>query len=557
MTDDVSVFALLLRQRGRLLWNRLTRGPRRGRRLVGTLLAITVTSGFLILAGLNVGLVIDRLALTDRTAAVRLLPLLLTAAAALTFVTSLSSAFHHLFAAGDLELLMAAPVPRHSLFALKVLEIWRDSLHVILFEGAALYAFGHSLDLAPQYYVAAAAIGFVFTVCAGAAGAVSSLALARIRFGESILGVSRLLAILLFLPIGVLGVPALGLGRNRISVLLSQPTLGALTAELRNTPEPPTWAPTAWAAHVLMGDEFAALSLLLLAAMAAVIFTGSQLAFDALFQAGWERARFSSNPRTRWLPRLRVPTPTLSGGPTLVVLLKDWRTILRDPRWRTATVISLVALGLPAVALFTADPFARSGHSIRFWFGMLPVPYLAFLVGTQQGASTLAYEGRNLALLRAAPIRTASIVTAKVLGGLGLVLLVTWTTTLVLGLSRSGQPLELATALLVASWLALGATLAAVAGAALTADFEGDNPQRRVGCLGMLLTAGLSLFFCIANTGTIVWWVVRGMLRLPRPVVAVVPLLDLALPMLALTSIVAILVACRIGMQRIASWETS
>jgi hypothetical protein len=288
-----------------------------------------------------------------------------------------------------------------------------------------------------------------------------------------------------------------------------------------------------------------------------VIFAGSQLAFEALFQSGWERARFASNQRTRWLPRLRLPTPTLSGGPTLVVLIKDWRTIVRDPRWRTATIISLVALGLPAVALFTADPFPRSAHGIRFWFGMLPVPYLAFLVGTQQGASTLAYEGRNLALLRAAPIRIANIVTAKVLGGLGLVLLVTWTATLALGLSRGGQPLELATALLVASWLALGATLAAVAGAALTADFEGDNPQRRVGCLGTLLTAGLSLFFSIANTATIVWWVARGVLRLPRPLLVAVPAFDVVLPILALISVLAIVIASRFGMQRLATWEAS
>src|SRR5207237_318416 len=125
-----------------------------------------------------------------------------------------------------------------------------------------------------------------------------------------------------------------------------------------------------------------------------------------------------------------------------------------------------------------------SAHLTRFWFGMLPVPYLAYLFGSQQGASTLAYEGRNLALLRSAPVGMGRILVAKVLGGLVLVLLVTWAATIGLGLSHSGEPIEIVTALLGATWLALGGTFSAVAGAALTADFEGDNPQRRVGCLG-------------------------------------------------------------------------
>ena len=53
---------------------------------------------------------------------------------------------------------------------------------------------------------------------------------------------------------------------------------------------------------------------------------------------------------------------------------------------------------------------------------MLPVPYLAYLFGSQQGAATLAYEGRNIALLRAAPVSMGRILLAKALGGLVLVM---------------------------------------------------------------------------------------------------------------------------------------
>jgi hypothetical protein len=279
----------------------------------------------------------------------------------------------------------------------------------------------------------------------------------------------------------------------------------------------------------------------------------AQTTSGGLYQAGWERVRFST-PRPRNGPRARrrVHAP---GGPIFGLLEKDWYTLVRDPRWRTGALVSLLALGLPALVLFAGDPFARLPHTLRFWLGLLPVPYLAYLLGSQQGAATLAYEGRNIALLRAAPVGMGRIMLAKVLGGLTLVIVVTWAATLGLAIGHNGAPLEVGEALLAATWLAVGATLAAVAGAALTADFEGDNPSRRVGCLGTILTTMLSLFFFVSNTALLVWWVARGVLSIPRPLVAFLPLVDWGLPLLAMLAIGAIALAARLGMRRLSAWE--
>jgi hypothetical protein len=211
------VLGVLLRQRVRLFWNRLAKGPRRSGRLVGAGLAVVFSVGFVVVAGLNAGLLVDRVSRTDPLAAADALPVLLVGVTALTLVTSLSSAFHHLFMAGDLELLLAAPVRARSLMWLKVVEIWRDSLHVLLFQGAALFGFGQTLHMPIVYYPLALVTGIGLMLAASAVGAMLTLVLARIHFGESILGASRVLAILLFLPIGALGVPALGFGRGRIS----------------------------------------------------------------------------------------------------------------------------------------------------------------------------------------------------------------------------------------------------------------------------------------------------------------------------------------------------
>jgi hypothetical protein len=553
------MLALLLRQRARLFWNGLTKGVRRTRRLVGTGLAMVFTVGFVVLAGLNAGTLVERVARIDPVAAADSLPLLLLGVMAITLVTSLNSAFHHLFLAGDLELLLVAPVPMRSVFWLKVLEIWRDSLHVLLFQGAALFGFGRSLHLPLAYYGLAILVGVSLTLASTSIGAILTLALARVHFGISILGLSRVAAILLFLPIGVLGVPALGFGRNSFSLLLGQDNVRTATTVLRALGAPPVWSPATWAAHLLLGDEAALLSLGLLVAAGVGLFAAAQLVFEGLFQGGWERVRFAGPKRRQsaWVSR-RLPGTGVPAGPILGLLQKDWRTLLRDPRWRTGTLVSLVALGLPALMIvFAGDPFARSGHALRFWFSMVPVPYLAYLFGSQQGAATLAYEGRNLVLLRAAPIGMGRILLAKVLGGLILVMTVTWAATLALAFSHAGQPLEIVAALLAATWLALGATTAAVAGAALTADFEGDNPQRRVGWLGTIVITGLSIFFFLSNTSLVVWWVTRAALTVPPPLVVFLPIVDWGLPSLALASVGATVFASRMGMRRLATWEAS
>jgi hypothetical protein len=551
---------LLLRQRARLFWNGLTRGPRRVWRMFGALLGLILSIGFVVSAGLNTGQLVERVSRTDPQAATDALPVLLIAVSVLTLITSLSSAFHHLFLAGDLELLMVAPVPRWSLFGLKIVEIWRDSLHVLLFQGTALFGYGLALHMPPLYYGLALGVGLVLTLASSALAATLTLGLARVRFGDAVLGASRLMAMLLFLPLGVLAIPAIGFARGRFTPLIGQDNVETMATGLRSMGPPPAWAPTTWAAHLLLGDEAAVLSAASLVAAAVVVFSGANLAYASWFQPGWERVRFSA-PKLRSQARsgrsIRRTSLSLPGGAILGVLQKDWRTLLRDPRWRTGALFSLVALGLPAMALFAGDPFARGAHTMRFWFGMLPVPYLAYLFGSQQGGATLAYEGRNIAILRAAPVGMGRVVIAKVLGGLTLVIVATWAATLALGLSHGGEPLEMGMALLAGTWLAFGATLAAVAGAALTADFEGDNPQRRIGCLGTIVTSALSIFFFLTNAGLVAWWVARSSVSLPRPLVGLLPVVDLGLPVLALLAVGAIVMASRMGMRRLAGWEAS
>jgi hypothetical protein len=167
-------------------------------------------------------------------------------------------------------------------------------------------------------------------------------------------------------------------------------------------------------------------------------------------------------------------------------------------------LIGLAALGVPLLVLSAgSEAPARLSAEARFWVGLF-VPYMAYVAGSQHGAASLAYEGRNLAVLRSAPIGFTRLLLAKLAGSTVLVLGITWLATLVLAIRHGGTAGEIAAALVVASWLAVGGTTAGLVGAALTADFETDNPQRRVGCFGTLITSGLPAVFFVSNT-LLVW----------------------------------------------------
>jgi hypothetical protein len=109
----------------------------------------------------------------------------------------------------------------------------------------------------------------------------------------------------------------------------------------------------------------------------------------------------------------------------------------------------------------------------------------------------------------------------------------------------------------VATWLALGGTLSGLTGAALTADFETDNPQRRVGCLGTMLTTALAAAFFVTNTALVVWVLLRVLGGLPRPLLSVASILDWIVPALAVAAVGALVLAAQLGIRRLATWEAS
>ena len=120
-----------------------------------------------------------------------------------------------------------------------------------------------------------------------------------------------------------------------------------MTDQLRGLGEPPTWAPTTWAAHVLLADDQAWLSAGLLVATSAILSLGMQLAFAGLYQGGWERVRFSpaapSNAK-RWLNvGWRLPAPGLAHTPIGLIIQSFAFVLVLVAAWLTPAPLRLAA----------------------------------------------------------------------------------------------------------------------------------------------------------------------------------------------------------------------
>ena len=290
-----------------------------------------------------------------------------------------------------------------------------------------------------------------------------TLALARVRFGDSILGAEpRRWRILLFLPIGVLGRPALGFGRSRFSLLLGQGNVEPWPPSLREHRPAASLgaddlgrAPAARrrgrlaVAGAAGGDRAGALSSRR-SSPSTACFRPAGSGCASRTRAGarervWRSAATARGRATGWADR----RPAAEG-----LAHADARPALADRR-----------TGQPGGArpaghwsLFAGDPFARTAHGCAS--GSACCRCRTWRICSAVSTARRPWRTRAATSRCCAPRRSAwaRVLLAKVLGGLVLVMAVTWAATLALALSHGGEPLETGAALAAATWLALGAT---------------------------------------------------------------------------------------------------
>ena len=412
---------LLIGIRARQAWNRVVRGKRRSLRVLGTVVGTSFGIAFMAIVGFNTSLVVERVARVDADAARGALPALLIGTTLLALVTSMGVAFHPVHG-GDQELLMKAPGstarPGRAEGGRNVARATRrvpaDCGTDRLRAGAAPAA----------DHVLAVTVALTLTVVAATVGAGVTLLFSRVRFGASLLGISRLVTVLLLVPAGVLGIPALGGGRSRALPTLSPDDIQNVAATLRELGPPPAWAPTTWAMHVLLFDDSAPLS----ASTASRGRAGADAAQLGLW--AWIRRKLEhvTLPGAHGGSRFRFGRGGLPfAGPLVSMLQKDMRMLVRDHAGaQPADRIGRVGR---ATAGAVGGQRSRAGvcQPKRFWVRPCRTWRTLRVVSmARRRLRTRAQPGG------ARPDRVYSTLLAKLAGSMVLVLRITWLATLVL-----------------------------------------------------------------------------------------------------------------------------
>jgi len=179
---------------------------------------------------------------------------------------------------------------------------------------------------------------------------------------------------------------------------------------------------------------------------------------------------------------------------------REWMLIGRDLRRLTAAVWPVSALSAYLIATLIRDPYAGRAADERFWltYGALAVLPWAISSGTVMFAT--GGEGREIALLRALPVRTRTIVVAKLFAyvvpiTVGSVAAVVLIVTPLDGFSR--DVIEL---LALTAWAAVGCVIIDFAASATAPNFDAEHIQRATGVLGRvvaLISGGLFLLLTI------------------------------------------------------------
>jgi hypothetical protein len=391
-------------------------------------------------------------------------------------VLGLGDMLYQLYLASDLEVLMAAPIPNHAIFGVKLIQCSRATVLPAVFAGGLLVASGLAREASVIYYLLITLL--LLATMATAMAAMISLVLLLGRLippqqTRSWLPLALALLSVLFMP---LQLPATQwfLTQSNLTgflnrALLNRVQLAILTAGIAGT--------------------------------AIVLSLVAYQIFDRAFYNDWNRFQVVSTRRsTRRQSRLaRWVRPLPS--PLRFFLVKEWLTVWRTPQ-------GLINLTQPLMIGAVMTTFAVAGgraiHPLLFWLLLVFMGFYLTMAGNSV-QMVLAFEGRNLALLRSTPIPTRSIVRGKFWATWAPNIL-TWSLViLIFGLVFALPTIHVSLLLAISCWGMTGVSIAAAAVSALTLDFSVQDPGRRLPGLAYWLIVGLNLLFTTLTITSGLW----------------------------------------------------
>ncbi|MFN8471909.1 MAG: hypothetical protein U0822_06915 [Anaerolineae bacterium] len=490
---------LLLALGLRLWWNKLRRSSWRYR--IGWLaLAVVLVGGAFLFAAV-LGVIVQTAGRTPGGSdTVQTLPGgLLSAVFLFTFITAFGNSLSSLYLAGDLDLLMAAPVSPRSVFAAKLIQsALPNYLLITLPLVPVFWAYGQAQHFGPAYVAAFVLILIVLPILPVSVAALLVMVVVRLVPPRRVAEIMGLLIAGVSISLSLWG-QSVGFRTTR----LARPADVLQGLSTLNRPmTPPSLAGQGLVA-VGSGDWLQGLGTLGVFTVLSII--GAVLSLEVaghLYYVGWARTRGGagrSRPR-----RVASTTPSPFAGwlshPIPAVVLRDFSILPRDLS-NLIQVLAPLAFGVFWVWEILRNPTAPrliGGALQPAWsmIGAFVAISVASLIFARFGLNGISREGQAAWIVRAAPVSVWQWLWGKFLVaylpylGLGSILvLVLW----------AAQREDIF--VLVQSWLALALVGAGVSGISVgiggvVPRFDWSHPQQMVGtapgCLAFIAYSGFT-----------------------------------------------------------------
>jgi ABC-2 type transport system permease protein len=488
----------LLRARWRITWNNIWRASRR--RKIGMFFAafgLAALAGFLVFASWGILSVMrwPQVAQFVTPDLIRTVPVLFTGATFLAgLLTNFGALLQTLYLSGDMEFLLAAPIPTRAVFVAKLVQaVLPNFLFMSLFNLPALIGLGIAQGYNVTYFVMLP-VTLVLLMLAGAGiAAMGVMVVVRVVPARRVAEVLGLVG----------GVTSLLCSQSGQFMRVSGAARSASSAQMlalvgRATQFDTPYSPLAWPGRALvaLGEGQWPLAVLLVGVTATLmlgVFAVSLVASEQLYITGWARTRSSSTPRKV----ARAEHRRAAGGRRLfpaaftAIIAKDWKLLTRDLR-NYSQLITPIIFGVIytfSLARGTQQMSASPVERQIMTYGSLGTSlFVAWIFAARLALGGIGLEGKRYWLLKVAPLRPEILLAAKFAVAylpslaLGSVFLVAATF-----LGRSGVES------LPYNWVALAGTIAALCAVYLAfgtvgANLTWEDPRQvtrgTMGCIG-------------------------------------------------------------------------
>ena len=511
-----AVWKLLL-LRLRITWNSFRHAKLRNK--IGTIFITLMFLGFgyFIFSGSSLLLKFVNSSEFAQYAGVELQPLLasipaltLTALFIGTLLTSFGVLLQALYLSGDMDFLLATPVPLRAVFVAKLLQaILPNFAFISLFGLPLLFGLGASSGYNFLYYPLV--IVAMVVLALAAAGLSSLLVMLVVR----ILPPRRAAEILGF--VGAMfgficsqsGNFANSFGKD-INISGTRITGIMLLANTR-------WLPLNWAGQglVALGEGQWLWAFLLLGAtlgLASVAFWFALVTAERWYYSGWagmqvvarKKVTRSARPAVATSNRIGLGLARLLPKPVLAIVQKDFLTLTRDLRNLSQLVSPIIFGAMYTLILLRSggDPPAGQGEAPDWFMSSFRIVlaygnvgmslFVGWMLLSRLSGMGFSHEGKNYWMLKASPIRTSHLLASKFivayLPALGLGLVFLSVISVVQGLTM----VEFAYSLLAIVMCLAGMNGILLAFGVAGANFTWDDPRKMnagvMGCFGQIVT---------------------------------------------------------------------